>query len=275
LSNALHLKRGERAINNNRFATAKKEFERVVKKYPQHVQARGYLMLAAFYNEEYDAFAKYETELIDKDFEDNKLVARLDGVLEKFRNYYPDDSLGMLRQQYDQQIPDSVLDDFVKRHPEDIFALYSYASKLYDEQKYTGCDSLLVQLLEMDDTYLPGLRLLANSKRASGDFNASIKYCERILELNKESTYAYAGMARTYFRQHMDKEGLEMAIKSMSIDDKLPYNIATMALAYHFTHQFDKRDALVKEARISKDSNMMYYMQYAIDIIENKEPFRN
>jgi hypothetical protein len=278
LSTAIHLKRGENAANNNRFVTAKKELEPVVAKYPQHVKARAYLMLSSFYNEDYRAFARYASELEGKDLDDKKLLARLLTAENNLKNYFPDDSLSLMQAQNDstgQQIPDSMLNDFVKRHPGNILALYTYASQLYDEKRYPGCDSLLVQLLEIDDTYLPGLRLLANSKRASDNFNASIKYCERILEINKESNYAYAMMARTYLRQRMDKEGLDMAAKSMSIDDKLPYNIATMALAYHFTHQFTRRDEIIQEARASKDTTIMYYMQYAIDVIANKEPFRN
>jgi tetratricopeptide (TPR) repeat protein len=277
LSLAIHLERGKKAANNNRFVTARKEFEKVVEKYPQHAEARGYLMLAAFYNNENKTFIKYSNELRGTEIENSKLLSRMNDVQEKFYSYFYDSSYFSFCKQYDNigfSAPDSAIAQFVQQNPGNICALYEYASKLYQAERYKACDSVLVQLLEIDDTHLPGLQLIANSKRQMGDFNAAIKYCERVLELNKESAYTYAMMARTYLKQRRHNEALDMAYKAMSIDDKFPFVRATMALTYHFTHQFELRDKLVKEAKASKDSILNYYFEYVNDVINNKEQFR-
>lgn len=277
LSVAIYLSRGKKAADNNRFVTVRSELQQVVSKYPEHVEARAYLMLAAFYNEDYDDYIKYREQLKDVEIVNNKLSDRVFEVHEKFQNYHADDSLILLKMQYDSttlMLPDSVMAEYVKNHPSNIYALFNYALIMHGADKYSACDSLLLQLLEIDDTYMPALRLLANTKRQLRDFNAAVKYSERLLELNKESAYAYAILSRAYLQQRRDKEGLEMAYKSMSIDDKGPYYISTMALAYHFTHQFEKRDELIRNAEALKDSTVNYYLQYVHDVINNKITFR-
>lgn len=277
LSAAIHLARGKKAADNNKFVTARKELEKVVAKYPTHVDARGYLMLAAFYNEDYDAFIKYQKELAGVDIDNERLLNRLVDAQQTIGAYYADDSMHLLQKVYNTAqltLPDSVLAQFVQRNPNNYSALFTYANMLYEDGKYAACDSVLIKLLEKDDTHIPALQLMAHAKRQVKDYNAAIKYCERVLEINKESAYTYGILARTYFQQRRDKEGLDMAYKGMSIDEKFPYMRATMALAYHFTHQFDSRDELVKDAKVSTDSLTRYYFDYVNDVINNKEQFR-
>lgn len=277
LSVAIHLSRGKKAADNNRYVTARNEFQKVVSKYPEHLEARGYLMLAAFYNEDYVTFMKFQEELEGTDVGNERLLNRIVDAQQTIEAYYADDSIHLLQKQYDSvnlSMPDSVLAQFVQRNPNNYAALLDYANRLYDGERYAACDSVLIKLLEKDDTHIPALQLMAHAKRQVKDYNAAIKYCERVLEINKESAYTYGILARTYFQQRRDKEGLDMAYKGMSIDEKFPYVRATMALAYHFTHQFDNRDELVKEAKVSKDSLTRYYFEYVNDVINNKEQFR-
>lgn len=277
LSVAIHLARGKKAADNNKFVTTRNELQKVVSKYPQHVEARAYLMLAAFYNEDYDAYLNYREQLKGVEIVNDKLSDRVFDVHEKFQNYYAGDSLYFLKKQYDSisyTLPDSVMAQYVKNHPGNIYALTSFASILYDAEKYAACDSLLLQSLAIDDTHIPALRLLANTKRHLRDFNAAVKYAERILEINKESACAYSILSLTYLQQRRDKEGLDMAYKCMSIDNKAAYSTATMALAFHFTHQFDSRDALIKEAKASKDSEVISSFNFVSDVINNRKPFR-
>jgi len=277
LSVAIHLARGKKAADNNRYVTARNELQKVVKKYPDHIEARAYLMLASFYNEDFETFSNYAEELQGVDIENQKLVDRLIDAQNTLEIYFADDSMRELRKEYDSlnlPVPDSVMVQFLQKHPGNYSALFGYASLLFGAKRYASCDSTLVILLEKDDTYIPALQLMAQAKRQVKDYNAAIKYCERILEINKESAYTYGLMARTYLQQRRDREGLDMAYKAMSIDDKFPYVRATMALAYHFTHQAEMRDALVKEAKASKDSMLNYYFEYVNDVIANKEQFR-
>lgn len=245
---AIHQQRGKDAERENKFLTVQKEFEQVLKRSPENKEAKAYLMLAAYYNEDFETFFKYSEELDGQNFGNEDLLERLNDIVDQVPHYYPNN---------------------------EIFSLYTDATKLFEAEKYRECDSILDKLLVKDLVYQPALRLMAGSKRQEGDYEGSIEYCKRILEINHESNYAYANMARTLLKQKKDKEALEMAQKSMSLNDTLPYNIATLILAYHFNNDIPKRDALIHKIDWDKDSTATEYFQYAIDIIENKEPFRN
>jgi len=82
--------------------------------------------------------------------------------------------------------------------------------------------------------------------------------------------YPYAIKARIFLKQKKGAQALELAAKSVAIDQNDAYSNATLALAYHFNNMPAKRDALIKQVKASKDSSMIDYMQYAIDIIEQK-----
>ena len=119
------------------------------------------------------------------------------------------------------------------------------------------------------------LRLLASSLREEGKWDESIKACDKILQVNNDEAYAIASKARVFLKQKKDKMALDLALESVEKDKSDPFNTATLALAYHFNNQPEKRDAIIKEAKAHIDSTQAYYMQYAIDVIEQKEKFRN
>lgn len=278
LSVAVHLERGRDAERQNRFLTAKKEFLQVLQRQPNNVEAKGYLMLASFYNEDYDGFFKYSEELQGSDFGNKELLARLNDATGQFPHYYPDHDLAELMENTDSAtltMPDTTLANFLIGHPENVYGLYTYASQLYDVENYKACDSVLEKLLQTDIVYQPALRLMANSKRQSGDYEGSLEYCRRIIEINRESAYVYANIARTFLKQKKDKEGLEMAQKSIALNDTLPYNIATLALAYHFNKERVKRDLLINQMKKKSNPSSAVYYDYVIDVINQKESFRN
>jgi tetratricopeptide (TPR) repeat protein len=278
LSVAVHLERGKDAERQNKFLTVKQEFSQLLKRQPNNVEAKAYLMLASFYNEDYESFFKYSEELDGIDIGNKELLARLNDAIDQFPHYYPDPDLAELIESTDSatvSLPDTLLAAFLVQHPENVFGLYTYASQLYDVENYKACDSVLEKLFQTDIVYQPALRLMANSKRQSGDYEASLEYCRRIIEINRESAYVYAIIARTYLKQKKDKEALEMVQKSMSLNDSLPYNIATLALAYHFNKERVKRDLLINEMKKKSDASSAVYYDYVIDVINQKQAFRN
>src|SRR5439155_25895657 len=116
------------------------------------------------------------------------------------------------------------------------------------------------------------LYMKTSVKRELDQFDSAHYYCDRILSLNKESSYGMASKARTYLMQKKDQEGLRWALKSNEPDRMEPYSLATLALAYHFNNKPGERDKLVEASK--KDSTQAAYMQYVIDIMQGKEKFR-
>ncbi|HEX8462503.1 MAG TPA: hypothetical protein VF623_13780 [Segetibacter sp.] len=81
--------------------------------------------------------------------------------------------------------------------------------------------------------------------------------------------------ARVLLMMHKDDEALDLAKKADKLDESFWYNRATLAIIYHYIHKAKERDAIISAAKASKDSSVMEYMQYAIDIIDNKEKLRS
>jgi len=125
--------------------------------------------------------------------------------------------------------------------------------------------------LGVDTEHLPALRILASTARANGQLEESIKYCEKIIQLNSEAGYAYASMARTYLKLNKLTKGLELAEKSVRLDQTDPYNLSTLVIAWHLNKQPSKRDEVLKELKQITDSAAAPHLQYALDVIDQKE----
>ena len=278
LSLGMHLEKGKQYEHSKQYRSAQSEFLKVIESVPNNVDAKGHLMIAAFYNLDFGTFAKMGFQLQKVSFEDNSLLDRLNDLTGRFNEYVPDDTLENVLNEYDTVkggVPESVYQTYLSKHPENIYCLMLYAGVIYDKENFAACDSLLHMILIKDDEYIPALRLLASSLREEGKWDESIKACDKILQVNNDEAYAIASKARVFLKQKKDKMALDLALESVEKDKSDPFNTATLALAYHFNNQPEKRDAIIKEAKAHIDSTQAYYMQYAIDVIEQKEKFRN
>jgi hypothetical protein len=72
-----------------------------------------------------------------------------------------------------------------------------------------------------------------------------------------------------------DKDALNLALQARHLAETDPFNVATLAIVYHYNHNVTERDKLVTMARASKDSTMATYFNYALDVINNKEKLRD
>jgi len=273
LSLGIHLEKGKKFEQKKQYLSAQHEFATVLKKVPDNQEANAHLMIAAFYNMDFETFSKAQEKLAGKNFDDQELLGRLNVLVESVYDYYPDTALANLIIKSGQQVadvPDTVYLNYLKENPRNIYGLYAYAGRLYNKD-IVRCDSVLKLLVEIDVSYIPALRLLTGVQRSQEKWDESIQTCYKILEINKEAGYAYAAMARTYLKEKLNDLGLKMAKRSVETDKSDPYNRATLALAWHFNAQPAKRDAILNELKMQQDSASHYYWQYALDIIQQKE----
>ncbi len=278
ISLAVQLERGKKAEKQKKYFTAQRDFEEVVKKVPDNIEAEGHLMIASFYNQDFAAIGTAFKKLEGKNIEDKELYETLDELANKAASYVSNDSFQNFQKQYVDQsitIPDTAYQSYIHRNPDDIFAITEYASRLFDEKSYTVCDSLLQQALKKDNEYFPALMIMASLKREQGKNDESLIYCDRILSVNRESVYGMASKARTYLKQKKDKEALDLAQKSYTLNSKNGYALATLILAYHFNNKTTERDELISKAHSNTDSSQLYQLKYAIDVIDKKEKFRD
>jgi tetratricopeptide (TPR) repeat protein len=276
ISLGVHLDKGKKAMEAKKFSTAEKEFSKVLEKAPSNVEARGNLLIAMFYNQDYELFDSMYKKMVGLNIEDKSLYSEIDKVMTKAEAYRSSDSFDVFKKPYSDEalIPDTAWDRYLRHHTEDRYAEQEYALLLYNKKDYHHCDSLVEEALQSDYEYIPALMLGINSKRDEGDLDGAMAYVDRMLAINHESVWALSAKARTFLRQKKMKLGLDLALKLYDMDKQSAYALSTLILAYHFNGRTSDRDVLIKKARSSPmDSSGIVYLQYALDVIDNKEKF--
>jgi len=277
LSLGLHLEKGGKAEKFRRYLTAQREFAIVIKKAPDNYEAWGHLMLASFYNMDFETFDSAASKLEGISL-DGDLIGELNGLIDRYNTYTPNDSFSLFMKSHlsetDSALPESAMELYLEKHPHDPYALLSYANNLYDKEKIDACDSILTMLLESEPLHMPALYLRTSVKRQKQEWEEAIAACERILDQNAEAAYAIASKARIMLQQSKDKEGLMLAEQAIKVNREDPFSIATLAIAYHFNNNIKERDKIIKAVNESGDSSKLSYIQYAKDIIQQKEKFR-
>jgi len=277
LSTAIHLERGKNAAKSHKFLTAQKELRQALKTVPNSTEGQAYMMISSYYNLDLEEFNTMATSIGSKSIDDHELYSWLEDVAGSATAFFPSDSfLVVMRAHGDavDSIPDSVYEKFLAQFPEDIFPLIQYASRIMDRDSIEKlrADSLLRHVLSVDKNQFVAMQLLSGLRREEGDLPGSLKYCEQLIESNQESSYGLSSKARTLLKMKKDKEALALAKNTYDMDNSSGYAQATLCLAYHFNGKLKERDELMKEAL--KDTVKAGYMDYALDIINNKKTFR-
>jgi len=274
LKAALALARGEKAELNRNYVTEQNELEKARKLVPGSIDILSHLMIAGFYNSDFKTVLSVSNDLEHKTIEDTILFNKLTDVIARTKDYFPSDTFTRVLGVYKKTIiPDTAYLRYLKKFPMDIYALYSLASSYSDNEKYKSADSLLSVLLTIDHENIPALNLKTMVKRELNQPDSSIYYCDILLETNHQSLFALSSKSRTLLKTGKNKEGLKLAEECYQLDKNMAYNVATLAIAYHFNKNYKQRDAMLAIA--AKDSTTEAYMQFAKDIFSNKVKFQN
>lgn len=275
LSLGIHYKKGKEAAERRDYVTAQQELTNVVKNTPNFIEAKTHLAVASFYNLDFQTFLAMTEKLEGKEIEDADMYGKLNNLIDHLGEYLPLDSFLSIINTYGSidSIPDPVYRSYFLSHSDELFPLAIYAGKLVSQDDWKTADSVLNVLLGIDPRNIRALQLKTGVKREFLQFDSSHYYCDRVLALNRQSSYAASSKARTFLRQKNDLEGMRWAIKGSEIDPTDSYAKATMALAYHFNNKMKERDAVLEEMK--SDSTAAYYRKFAVDVIEGKEKFRD
>jgi hypothetical protein len=274
LKAALALARGENAELNHNYITEQNELEKAKKLVPGSIDILAHLMIASFNNDDFKTVFAVSNDLEHKSIEDTVLFNKLNDIIARTKDYFPSDTLTKMLGIYKKTtVPDTAYQRYLKKFPMDVFALFSLASSYSDNEKYKSADSLLSTLLTIDREYTPALILKTIVKRELSQPDSSIYYCDKMLQNNRQSLFALSSKSRTLLKTGKNQEGLKLAEECYDLKKSMPYNLATLAIAYHFNKDYKQRDAMIAIA--AKDSTSNAYMQYAKDIISNKIKFQN
>ncbi|MCW3117748.1 MAG: hypothetical protein JWM28_1830, partial [Chitinophagaceae bacterium] len=145
----------------------------------------------------------------------------------------------------------------------------------FDKPDYIKADTVLAKIIVNDPTNMTAITLMTAVKRYQKDAAGALKYIDQLLEVNKENLYALSSQARVMVMMKKDDEALKLAKKVDKLDNTFAYNQATLAIVYHYSNKIKERDEIINKAKAGKDSAVMQFMQYALDIINSKEKLRS
>jgi len=268
--------RGTNAEEEHRYVTAQHEFEKVVASVPDYLEGQGHLMIAASHNVDAVAFEKAYHALENKNIANSYLLGQLNHAVNKMESYAPADSLRELFASYASSqngMPESTLLKLLYTTGNDIYVQNAYASTLYNREEYHMCDSVIHHVLAKEPDNLISLHLIISSKRRAEKLDSALFYCEKALSQNKEDVFAIASIARTYLQMKKDREALNVAHRAYALANQDGFTLATLALAYHFNNDTKSRDQVIQ--KYAGDSSTGYFMKYVVDVVNNKEKFRN
>ena len=278
LSHGILLEHARKAIGARNYLTAENESLKLLREFPDNVDAKICLTISKFYNEQTDSLGLLFQGLSHVNLEDQSMVPELEDVAGKFIKYYRSDSLQNLLDTYKSLtgIPDTAWALYFKQNPEDYYARLGYASVLWPNKEYKRADSVINTVVEKCSDNLLALHQQCALRRDLRDFKGSLDCAEKMLRINHESVDGLSLKSRTYLCMHEDGKGLEFARKAYALDPTDAYAAGSLVLAYHFNNKAEERDALVKKLQESmKDSSKLETLQYPLDVISKKEIFRD
>jgi tetratricopeptide (TPR) repeat protein len=274
----IHLDKGNTALEEKRYITAQNELQIVVDKLPENLEAESNLLIASFYNEDFKTYSNIFKGIADRNYEDLDLYKRVETVLTEVNNYFPTDSFAIVLKHYNNDataIPDTVLKNYIKLYQNEPYPILILANRLIDKKNYGAADTVTARILVTNPWHIPALGMMAVVKREENKLEESISYCDKILAINKESTFAMSCKVRTYLKEKRDADAMALALKCNKMDEHNYHAVGSLILAYHFTNKIKERDTLINKMDQLKDSNITMSLQYVKDIISGKESFRN
>lgn len=278
LQTGIHMAKGEKAEKDRLYYTAQQEYSRVLSKVPDHVEAKAHLLIASYYNQDVTVFAEMLTGLKGKTFDNQDLFSEAENIANKESVIFPSETLMALLDSNagaDAPILLNKVLNYCEQYPIDISAGYKLAGLYLDEEQYDKAELALKKILNREPENISILVALSAVKRLQGDAKRAMEYIDRVILLNHENIYALSSKARVLVMLNKDQEALTIAKKVQRLNSSDQYNLATLAIVYHYLKRTKDRDKIISEAKASKDTSIMSYMDYAIDIAENKEKLRN
>ena len=146
----IHLDKGQTAIQEKRYLTAQRELEKVAGKMSTDLEVQSDLLIASFYNEDYETLAKTATLVSGKNYEDAELFSKVDGIMKQAGNYFLSDSLTAMLGNYNNdlsKVPDKALKEYIDKNKDELYPKTELANRLFDAKSYTAADSVLSNIL--------------------------------------------------------------------------------------------------------------------------------
>ena len=268
----IHVKRAEIALSSKKFLTAERELQKVLIAAPEMKTAKTDMLIASYYNMDMRSFVTTLNELKDVTFENSPGFKTAQDLVEDAKNFFPSDSLSDLLKQ--NPSPPDIQNQFrsyVLLHPEEPYAVSNYVNDYYKTESLDWCDSIVHSSLNRNPASMTAIMAAIFVARMQHRYDSATRYCNQLLAMNAECSYAIAAKARICMAKGDMEVGMRLARKACTMDSADGYCVATLALGYHLNHQPADRDRLI--ASKASDSSVSTYLDYVKQIMSGKEKF--
>ncbi len=270
LSSTIHLHKTEKYLSEKKYLSASKEIKLVLEKFPSHVTANSYALIAASYNFDvlsaFDAYAKIEGTKID----DRELLTEIENAIERVEGLYPTDTAlyhFILNHTFNNsnELSQS-LDSVRKNNLIEPLMMMEIADAYYKFEDYKKSDSVLTQLFTEKKEFPYAFLLMASVKRKLGKYEEGLIYCDQFLNLNSEYASAIVQKAKIELTRFQDKKAEEYIKQAEAIDSLDPYVIEVKVL--HLFLSGDVRSSMLELEKLKKyddsENKILYNRTYKI-----------
>lgn len=235
ISAAVSLGKSEKAIENKAYLTAQKELIAVLSKFPDDLAANADFFIAAAYNLNSQAAGLAYEKIAEKKVDDEELLARLNAAISYLSENIAQDTINAKR--IDSAAKDREkliqLAEQFKKTTEPIL-LTKVVDYLYELEDYKSSQSILQNILKSHPDFYTALMLSAATERQLGNYNEALKYCDRMLAINREDIYAIAQKSRIELKRRGDKQAAVYAAQALALDANNDSALEATAMVNYF-----------------------------------------
>jgi tetratricopeptide (TPR) repeat protein len=270
LKAGISYERGWKAQKDGRHSTAIKEYEQVLKQFPESTSILARLAISYFYNERIDECSELLDQIAGKSVS-RSLSGQVNGIVDKMDSmYYESKELGEALKLYGQEELESTaekLGKYLGTNKNDVMGIFHMANINFDMGRYSEAEKLYIKTIELQPEFYSAYLNLAAVYRETGQLEKALGCCNKVLESNKEHPQAFVALSKIELEGNNVKAGLEYAKKAYEYDSGDLQIISNLCLAYHFNKMIGDRD---KYFEILKQNS--YYDIVALQSVFEGEP---
>lgn len=242
--------RSSRLEKELKYVSAVKELEKTTAMYPDSTEALCKLILDYYKSEDiYNALRTFDI-VAGREMENEGLVEAVNATITEIEDLYlPTEAFMKLEETIVNSDANEVVNlilEYGKTNNMNNYEKFALANYYYDAGNMDECKRVAQEIIDIYPDFAGGNLLLAAVEREKGNHDMAIDYCDQVLNSNIESYNAIAAKARIELKRFKDAEALNLALEAFDINPQNSYVVSTLALAYHFNNEFDKREELMK-----------------------------
>lgn len=245
LKAAVSYERGLEAQRDGRHSTAIKEYEEVLKQFPDSASIMARLAISYFYNERISECSELLDRIAGKEVSGslsrqvNKIVEKMDST------YYEGKELNKALELYGQEELEKTagkLAEYLSANGNDVMGIFHMANINFDMGRYAEAERLYIKAVGLQPEFYSAYLNLAAVYREQGQLEKAAECCNKVLESNKEHPQAFAALSKIELKGNNAGAALEYAEKAYEYDSGDLHIISNLCLAYHYNKMTDLRD---------------------------------